>query len=207
MSIVKLNNRGVRSATTFGSISALGEMRFIKKQTASSSATISFVDGTSDVVLDNTYKEYLFTFNNIHGETDNQDFQFQGNAAGGSGYNETITSTFILAQHDEADSYTSVEYNAGRDQAQGTAFQSLSTGINSGDADAAFSGYLRLFNPSSTTYIKHFMASGNNASNSAYSVNCFAAGYFNTASAIDEIQFKIASGDIDAGDICLYGIN
>ena len=74
MSIVKLNNRGVRSATTFGSISGLGEMRFIKKITASSSATISFVDGTSDVVLDNTYKEYLFTFNNIHPQTNTVSF-------------------------------------------------------------------------------------------------------------------------------------
>ena len=97
MALVKLNNRGVRSATTFGSITSLGSMAFIKKQTASSSSTIDFVDGTSDVVLDDTYKEYLFTFNNIHPATDNVDFQFQGNAAGGSGYNETITSTYIRA--------------------------------------------------------------------------------------------------------------
>ena len=184
-----------------------GSIIFIKKLTASSSATVSFVDGTSDVVLDDTYKEYLFTFNNIHGETDNQDFQFQGNAAGGSGYDETITSTFFIGQHDEADTYTSLEYQAARDLAEGTGFQSLSTAINSGDADSGFSGYLRLFNPSSTTYTKHFTARGNNAANSDYSVNCFVAGYFNTTSAIDEIQFKIASGDIDSGDICLYGIN
>jgi len=203
--LIKLNDRGVRNATTFGSLNT-GSMVFIKKLTASSSDDLSFVDGTSDVVLDDTYKEYLFTFNNIHGATDDQDFQFQGNAAGGSGYNETITSTFIIAQHDEADTYTSQEYQAARDLAQGTGFQSLSPGINSGEADSGFSGYLRLFDPSSTTFVKHFISCGNNANNNEYSVNCFVAGYFNTTSAIDEIQFKIASGAIDSGDICLYGI-
>ena len=97
MALVKLNNRGVRSATTFGSITGLGSMTFIKKLTASSSSTLSFVDGSSDVVLDDTYKEYLFTFNNIHPATDGVTFQFQGNAAGGSGYNETMTSTYFRA--------------------------------------------------------------------------------------------------------------
>ena len=99
MSIVKLNNRGVRSATTFGSISALGEMRFIKKLTASSSATISFVDGTSDVVLDNTYKEYLFTYNNIHPSADQPNFTFQGSTNSGSSYGINITSSVFNAYH------------------------------------------------------------------------------------------------------------
>ncbi len=89
MALVKLNNRGVRSATTFGSISALGEMRFIKKQTASASSTISFVDGTSDVVLDDTYKEYVFTFNNIHPSASNPQFTFNASADSGSNYNVT----------------------------------------------------------------------------------------------------------------------
>ena len=99
MSIVKLNNNGVKNATEFGSITGLGNLILIKTQTASSSATISFVDGTSDVVLDDTYKEYLFTFNNIHPATDNSNFTFQGNAAGGADYNETITSTDFQAYH------------------------------------------------------------------------------------------------------------
>ena len=96
MALVKLNNRGVRSATTFGSITGLGSMVFIKKQTASSSATISFVDGTSDVVLDDTYKEYLFTFNNMHPATSGVDFQFNLSIDGGSNYNATKTSTLLL---------------------------------------------------------------------------------------------------------------
>ena len=205
MSIVKLNNRGVRSATTFGSISGLGEMRFIKKQTASSSATISFVDGTSDVVLDDTYKEYLFTFNNIHPETDNVTLSFQANAAGGSGYNETMTTTYITAYHSEADS-TGFEYTDGSDQAQGTSFQALLHGLGNGNDESA-SGYLHLFNPSSTTFVKHFISTSNHLHYQDISFNHYVAGYFNTTSAIDEIQFKMSSGDIDAGDICLYGIN
>ena len=209
MSIVKLNNRGVRSASAFGSISALGSMTFIKKVTASSSATISFVDGTSDVVLDNTYKEYLFTFKNIHPSTDGPKFSFQGNAAGGSGYNETITSTIFYAYHNEADSDQTLSYRTASDQAQGTAFQHLTPyGIGFGN-DSNLSGYLRLFNPSNTTHVKHFMGRVNNEydSSAPYTVDAYVAGYFNTTSAIDEIQFKGSTGNIDAGDICLYGIN
>ena len=93
MSIVKLNNNGVKNATAFGSITGLGSMTFIKKLTASASATLSFVDGSDGVVLDDTYKEYYFTFNNIHPATNGAAFTFQANASGGSGYNETITST------------------------------------------------------------------------------------------------------------------
>ena len=205
MALVKLNNRGVRSATTFGSITGLGSMVFIKKQTASSSATIDFVDGTSDVVLDDTYKEYLFTFNNIHPETDQTSLLFQGNAAGGSGYNETITSTGFQAQHSEGDS-TELSYETGSDQAQGTAFQKISHEIGNGNDECA-SGYLHLFNPSDTTFIKHYISKFNAYRYNNYSQIHFSAGYFNTTSAIDEIQFKMDSGDIDAGDICLYGIN
>ena len=206
MALVKLNNRGVRSATTFGSISALGEMRFIKKQTASSSATISFVDGTSDVVLDDTYKEYLFTWNNIHPQTDDVDFKFQGNAAGGSGYNESITSTWFEAYHDEGDTGTSLAYNTSRDQAKGTSFQFLQTNFGN-DNDQCAAGYLRLFNPSSTTFVKHFISACTRISENNFTAQQYIAGYFNTTSAIDEIQFKMSSGNIDAGDICLYGIN
>ena len=206
MALVKLNNRGVRSATTFGSISALGEMRFIKKVTASSSATVSFVDGTSDVVLDDTYKEYLFTFKDIHPATDNVNFTFQGNAAGGSGYNETITSTWFVAYQNEAGSATSLEYNTGNDLAQSTSFQILQDACGN-DNDQSLAGYLHLFNPSSTTFVKHFIARCNRSHQGDYTGDAFTAGYFNTTSAIDEIQFKMSSGNMDAGDICLYGIN
>ena len=201
MSIVKLNNRGVRSATTFGSITGLGSMTFLSKQTASSSSTISFTSG-----IDSTYKEYLFTFKNIHPQTDEVDFLFQGNAAGGSGYNETITSTQFNAYHAESGSEAGVGYQATRDQAQGTSFQMLTNKVGNGN-DEHTSGYLHLYNPSSTTFIKHFTARLVDSHYQDYVSDNYTAGYFNTTSAIDEIQFKFSSGNIDAGDICLYGIN
>jgi len=209
MSIVKLSNNGVKNATAFGSISALGEMRFIKKLTASSSATLSFVDGTSDVVLDNTYKEYLFTFNNIHpsATTGNPLFEFQCSTDGGSNYNTTITSTHFRAGHNEDDSDTYLSYNTGKDQAQGTAFQPLTDGDVGGDNDQCQSGMLQLFNPSSTTFVKHYIGHNNSVAANDVCGTVFSAGYFNTTSAIDAVQFKMSTGNIDAGDICLYGIN
>ena len=205
MSIVKLNNRGVRSATTFGSISALGEMRFIKKQTASSSATISFVDGTSDVVLDDTYKEYLFTFNNMHPATDNVQFSFQGSTDGGSSYGVTFTSTFFRAYNYEGGTDAALEYDASEDLAQSTSFQILSSQCGN-DNDQSASGELWLFNPSSTTYVKHYMTRTQNYNGSDITTDAYTAGYINDTNDIDAIKFLFSSGSIDAGTFKLYGI-
>ena len=187
-----------------------GSLRFIKKLTASSSSTLTFHNGTSDVVLDSTYKEYLFVYNNIHPSAES-DLLFQANVVGASGFNETITSTFFRAYENEANNDRLLAYVAGLDQAQGTGFSTLTDGIGSSSStvnnDDNASGYLRLFNPSSTTFVKHFIGAGNQQNPAVYSVNNFYAGYFNTTSAIDEIQFKMASGNIDAGTITLYGIN
>ena len=207
MSIVKLNNRGVRSASTFGSISNLGSMILIKKQTASSSATISFVDGTSDVVLDDTYKEYLFTFNNMHPQTDGAEFQFNISVDSGSNYNVTKTTTTFDAEHNEDDSFAGLQYLSGSDLAQSTSFQNLNLDMEGTDNDGSVSGHLHLFNPSSTTFVKHFIATTASMHQSARIYNQFTAGYGNTTSAVDAIQFKMSTGNIDAGDICLYGIN
>jgi len=185
-----------------------GAMTFIKKLTASSSGTLSFVDGSSDVVLDNTYKKYLFLFNNIHPSGDDVNFSFQGNAAGGADFNETITSTSFRARHTEDGSAAAVEYRTDGDQAQGTGEQLLPFSI-SGDTDHGFGGFLHLFNPSSTTFVKHFISrfSVNIQGSSDKAGDYYVAGYFNTTSAIDEIRFKFSSGNIDAGTITLYGIN
>ena len=200
MALIKLNNRSVKDATAFGSISSLGELTFISKQTASSSATISFTSG-----IDSTYKEYLFTFNNIHAATDNANFQFQANASGGSGYNETITSTFFSGQHREDDSVASLGYRTGDDQAQGTSFQTLVIQLGNGN-DECCSGYLHLFNPSNTTFVKHFISRASNYGQSDESADCFVAGYVNTTTALTRVQFKFASGNMDTGTIKMYGV-
>ena len=178
-------------------------MTLIKSQTASSSATISFVDGTSDVVLDSTYPIYLFKIINAHPGTDDVAFQFQANAAGGSGFNETMTTTTFKSYHNEGDSLNVLSYVAAGDQAQGTSYQGISSVEN--DNQESCSGELWLFNPSSTTYVKHFMARFQDI-HSAVSMDTYTAGYFNTTSAIDEISFKCASGNIDSGTFKLYGI-
>jgi len=205
MSIVKLSNNGVKNATAFGSITGLGSMIFIKKLTASSSATLSFVDGSSDVVLDDTYKEYLFTFKNIHPASNSAEFLFQTSTDGGSSYGVTLTSTHFRSVHRENDSYTELGYNSTYDLAQSTSFQQLCRDI-SNDNDISLNGTLNLFNPSSTVFVKHFIATVLSVDTDPASENEYVAGYFNTTSAINAIQFKFDSGDIDAGDICLYGI-
>ena len=179
-------------------------MTFIKKLTASSSATLSFVNGSSNVVLDSTYKEYLFTFKNIHPETDGQQFRFQTSINGGSSYGTTITSTYFIAYHNEGGTETSLGYITGSDQGQTTNFKVLGSGDNQNDS--GIGGTMTLFNPASTTFVKHFIGRTINDP-SSYAQDEHTAGYFNTTSAINAVQFKFASGNIDAGDICLYGIS
>ena len=205
MSIVKLNNQGVKNATAFGSITGLGSMVFIKKLTASSSGTLSFVDGASSVVLDNTYKEYVFTYNNMHPATDGAIFQMNFSIDGGSNYNVVKTSTAFVAAHKEDNAVAFIQYEPGDDLAQGAGFQNLSFPIGA-DNDQSVSGNLNLFNPSSTTFVKHFISTCNECERGDYTGNHFVAGYGNTTSAVDAIQFKFSTGNIDAGDICLYGI-
>jgi len=205
MSIVTLNDRAVRSVSSFGSLNT-GNMIFIKKLTASSSGTLSFVNGTSDVVLDSTYKEYLFTFNNIHPATDQAKFQVNFRD-GGSDYDATKTTTFFNAYHSESGgSPVDVNYETGHDLAQSTSFQDLSREVGNGN-DESVSGTLQLFNPASTTFVKHFISRTNCYYYGDFTLETYAAGYCNTTTAIDGVQFKMSSGNIDAGDICLYGIN
>jgi hypothetical protein len=183
-----------------------GAMTFIKKLTASSSATLSFVDGSSDVVLDNTYKEYIFVCKDIHPGTNGGALSFQASTDTGSSYGVTVTTTAFEAYHDEADSETAAAYSTSQDLAQSTNFKRVVAGTGS-DNDQCCVGTLRLFNPSSTTFVKHFITDFQEAYHADYATHSMYAGYFNTTSAIDAIQFKMSSGNIDAGTITLYGIN
>ena len=172
---------------------------YIASATASSSATLSFTTG-----IDATYNEYQFHFANMHPATTNQTFDFQVNAAGASGFNETITSSAFQSWHTENNSGAALGYHAAIDQAQGTAYQILTTDVYN-DNDLGASGILTLYAPSSTTYVKHFTARVQAAS-SVGSVEKYIGGYINVTAAIDEISFKFASGNIDAGEIHMYGV-
>ena len=190
-------------ANGFETASAGGNMALIKTQTASSSASISFVDGTSDVVLDSTYKEYIFLFNNIHGSS-SSDFQINFSSDSGSNYNVTKTTTAISAYHGENDSTPNVYYIESHDLAQSTNPKKI-MGTIKNDNDGSGSGYLSFFEPSSNTFVKHFISATQRMDN-ATSNNFLTAGYCNTTSPINAVQFTMASGNIDAGTISLYGV-
>ena len=185
---------------------AEGSMVLIKTLTADGSGTtLSFVDGTDDVVLDSTYPTYRFVYTGIHPQTDNVIFAFNLSIDAGSNYNVTKTSSYFQAFHNEADTATSLGYQGARDLAQGTGVQDLIAGCGNA-ADEGVSGELFLYNPASTTFVKHFMGVGNQQTYHEYQFVNYYAGYANTTSAVDAIQFSISSGNIDAGTIKLYGI-
>ena len=200
MSLKFANNNSLSAITTKPSGLSGGSMNLISTQTASSSSTISFTSG-----IDSTYDEYVFKFINIHASAQYSNFEFQANASGGSGFNETITSTFFEAKHNENDSEALMRYKADNDQANGTAYQNISVSAGT-DNDVSCTGTLQLFNPSSTNFVKHFISTVQNYRDSDQSQISYVAGYINTTSAIDEISFKFSSGNIDSGTIKLYGV-
>ena len=184
-------------------------MKFMKKLTASSSATLSFVHGSGGVNF-SSYKEYLFTFNNIHPSNDGDIFQFNVSIDGGSNYNVAKTSTFFRAYHAEANNSAALGYEAGSDLAQGTGGQRLTEALIGYDNDQSASGNLHLFNPSSTTFVKNFVAVTNIYQDNNQSNNAYTAGYLNTTSDIDAIRFAPGRDTgptiLATGDICMYGI-
>tara|TARA_R100001126_G_scaffold911_1_gene922 strand:+ start:26 stop:649 length:624 start_codon:yes stop_codon:yes gene_type:complete len=204
MALVKYNNNSISSVTSAANFPA-GAMTLIKEQTASSSSTISFVDGTSDVVLDSTYPIYLFKCINIHPSSDGQEFMFNLSVDSGSNYNVAKTSTAFNAQHDEGDSDTGLSYQTSQDLAQVTTAEHFSNNWGN-DNDQSGVACLWLFNPSSTTYVKHYMAESHNYAHINYAWHWFNAGYGNTTNAVNAVQFKMSSGNIDSGTIKLYGI-
>ena len=202
MSIVTYNNRSIANISAIPG--AAESLTHIKTLTASSSSTLSFVDGSSDVVLDSTYPIYLFKYVNIHPATNNTHLMVNFRD-GGSSYDATKTTTVFYSYHDESDSEANVIYSTGSDLAQSTSAQRLTGGTGNG-ADESASGTLHLFNPSSTTFVKHFIGNSSTYNHSNYNNGWYSSGYCNVTAAIDAVQFSMSSGNIDSGTIKLYGI-
>jgi hypothetical protein len=196
MAITKLNNKAVANITTLPV--ALGDMVLVSSATASSSASIEFTLGN--------YKEYKFFFVNMHPQTDNVTFQMNFSTDNGSNYNVTKTTTYWRAYHDESDTGANIDYQTAQDLAQSTSYQPIAQQCGN-DNDQNTSGMLHLFNPSSTTYVKHFLAKSNHTTENNYNLNIFVAGYANTTSALTNIKFQMSSGNIDDGKILMFGIN
>jgi len=187
---------GTVSGTNVGG----GSLVKISEQTASASSSISFTSG-----IDSTYRTYYFKFINMHPSNDGVLFQMNGSTDGGSNYNTTKTTTCFQAFHNEADTQAVLQYATGGDLAQSTAYQLISTEIGN-DNDQSTSGELWLFNPSSTTYVKHFMSRFQCYYFNDNSTDIYIAGYLNTTSSVNAIDFKFSGGNIDEGTITMYGI-
>ncbi len=197
-------NNSLSAVTSLPTAIPTGSMTLLQTQTASSSATIDFTSN-----IDSTYKQYEIHLIDIHPSNNAVSFQFNGSADSGSNYNVTKTTSFFQTYHEEDDGSTGFGYDTGSDIAQGTGFQNFTSGSSANNNDDCLVATVRLFNPSSTTFVKHFMINAqttNSTSDPNVTVN-YIAGYFNTTSAIDAIQFKFSSGNIDSGDIKLYGIS
>jgi hypothetical protein len=196
-----LTNNSIANVTAYNAAIATGGMKLISTQTASDSASISFTTG-----IDSTYKEYQFYFIDIHPRTDLANFTFNLSSDSGANYNVTKTTTYFYAYQDELGTVTALEYVTANDLAQSTGEQMLAgnNGMGNG-ADESFAGSMSLFNPASTTFVKHFISTNNYYLGANYSINTFIAGYGNTTSAINAIRFKMSTGNMD-GTILMYGI-
>ena len=201
MELVKYNNNSISSVTALASLSA-GGLNLLATNTISSGVSSSSF--TSNI--DSTYDTYLFKFINIHPSENGRHLRFQGSSNGGSSFGVTITSTSFGAYHNESGSDTDFSYRTGRDLAQSTSYQNLVSDTGNGN-DESNSGTLLLFSHSSTVFVKHFMYVGNSYHQSDYSNEEFVAGYFNTTSAINAVDFKFSSGNIDSGVIKMYGLS
>ena len=195
-----LGNSGLVKAVA----AAGGAWTEIKTLTASADSTLSFVNGTDDVVLDSTYPVYCFRFINIHQSQTSFASLDVGFRDGGSAYDAVKTTTKFEVYHSEADA-TSFAYSGGDDLTQSTSFMRI--GLSGWDNDQGMVGFLYLYAPSDTTFVKHFIS----RTNAYYKGNDssweeFVAGYCNTTTAIDGVQFKMSGGNIDTGKIKLFGI-
>jgi hypothetical protein len=198
MALTKLNNNAIVNVTALPSSVALGDMVLVSSATASSSATIDFTLGD--------YKEYQFYLVNIHPQTDDRHLTFNLSIDSGSNYNVTKTSSAFEAYHYENDAGAALNYSGGLDLVQSTGGQRI-TSATGADADQCVAGMLQLFNPSSTTYVKHYISVMNDTNAGNATAQNFIAGYANTTSALTNIRFVMEAGNIDAGQILMYGIN
>ena len=199
------NNNSLSAITSIPAAISGGSLNLISTQTASSSSNLSFTSG-----IDSTYKEYIFRFYHIHPQTNGVDFTFNLSTDGGSNFNVTKTTTFFFQYHTESGSSSGISQDNNSDLAQSTNYQVISWDPTIGlanDDDHGLSGILHLFEPSSTVFAKNFLAQASTTHINDGNFTNYIAGYGNTTSAINAVDFKMSSGNIDAGVIKLYGVS
>jgi hypothetical protein len=194
-------NNSLSAVTSLPTAIPTGSMTLLQTQTASNSSSLEF---TTDI--NSTYDVYCFSYINCHPITDNVQFQINLSTDGGSNYNVTKTNSHFHAAHKEDDSNTFLSYASSYDLAQSTNNMAITDSVGN-DADHSASGYLYLYNPSNTTFVKHILSVNNSNFVGTYTMQSFVGAYANTTSAIDAVRFTFSSGNIDSGDIKLYGIS
>ena len=186
---------------------SLGAMTFIKNVTVSGASNATILHGSSSVVFDSTYPIYVIKYINVMSSAgQNIAMNF---TTDGTNYNVNITATPFVAEHSEDDSSVArLMYSTGYDQAEGT--DQVVFNINKGglqnDSDASASGEIYIYNPSSTTFMKHFVSRANSMSEYPGSTDNYVAGYANTTSAVTGVRFHAVSGNTISGTFLLYGI-
>jgi hypothetical protein len=202
MALVKYNNNSISSVTALDSM-ASGSLVLLNTNTITSGVSSSSF--TSNI--NSTYDTYLFKFINIHPATDSADLTFNGSTDGGSNYNTTKTTTSFYGYHNEGDSAAALAYEPSHDIAQGTGYCQIGGDALGADNDQSCSGEMYLFSPSSSTFVKHFIINMNTLTEADYSVNQYTAGYMNITSAVNAVDFKMSTGNIDSGVIKMYGLS
>lgn len=202
MALVKYNNNSISSVTALDSM-ASGSLVLLTTNTITSGVSSSSF--TSNI--NSTYDTYLFKFINMHPATDEADFTFNGSTDGGSNYNTTKTTTSFYSYHNEGDSAAALAYEPAHDIAQGTGYCQIGGDALGADNDQSCSGEMYLFSPSSSTFVKHFIINMNTLTGADYSVNQYTAGYMNITSAVNAVDFKMSTGNIDSGVIKMYGLS
>ena len=153
------------------------------------------------------YGSVEWHFYNVHPVSDNVNLEFQVNAtddAGGGFDQSQITSTFTAAYLNESGIGGYYIYETGFDQANGTSYQHIGSYVGY-ENDESCSGVLTLYDPSSTTYVKHFTVRINVITQNGYTRDVVAGGYINDTTAISEMSFKFSSDNIGSGTIRMYG--
>jgi len=181
---------------------ATGKLVLLSTATASSSSSLSFTSS----VLTSTYDSYQIRFYNIHPQTDSSNFLFNFSTDNGSNYNVNKVQSHFRAYHDEGDTATAVAYDSGLSSGGTTGYATFTQSVGA-DSDQNFSGYMNLYRPSSTTFVKHYTIRTNRANAADYTADDHTGGYANTTTAINAIDFKFSSGNIQSGTIKLFGIN
>jgi hypothetical protein len=199
MALISVSNNALQNITVIPASLPSGALILLSTQTASASASISFTSG-----IDSTYDSYVFKFIDIHPTSDNLTFQFNFSTDGGSNYNVVKTTTAFEARHNEDDAVSALDYDTGQDLAESTSYQNLYINLG-GDSDQTCAGTLQLFNPSSATYVKHFISRNSGVQLNDRHTDRHYSGYANTTSPINAIDFKMQTGTFD-GIIKMYGV-